>query len=45
MLLKIQNLILKCSVFVKTLKITKKKLKKEKNGFVHTAKCLKAEKS
>jgi hypothetical protein len=38
------NPILKYPVFVKTFKNTKK-LKKEKNVFVHTAKCLKAKKS
>jgi len=45
MLLKIQNPILKYPIFVKTSKIQKDNLKKEKNIFVHTAKCLKAKKS
>jgi energy-converting hydrogenase Eha subunit F len=39
------NPILKYPVFVKTSKNTKKQLKKEKNIFVHTTKCLKAKKS
>jgi len=43
MLLKIQNMILKYPVFVKTSKI-QKKFEKKKKKFVHTAKCLKAKK-
>jgi hypothetical protein len=44
MSLKIQNLVLKYPVFVKTSKNTKK-IENRKNVFVHTAKSLKAKKN
>jgi hypothetical protein len=44
MSLKIQNLVLKYTVFIKTFKNTKK-FENRKNVFVHTAKSLKAKKN